>query len=172
LRQTAFWALWVNSTRVFNVANIGELLTEGRRSDALSSGNLTMGTGSPLQLELTSAAVRDILNVTGTVNITGSTLAVSLLNYTGAINDVFYVILNDAADPVVGTFAGLADQSIFTAGRRQFQISYDANSTGGTFDTGGNDVALRNIPEPASLLTMLSGLGMLVGLQRFRRVRH
>ena len=35
----------------------------------------------------------------------------------------------------------------------------------------GNDVTLTAIPEPGSAVSLLGGLGCLVGLQRFRRRR-
>jgi hypothetical protein len=46
----------------------------------------------------------------------------------------------------------------------------EANPLGSAF-SGGNDIALQlmAIPEPGTWATLMSGLGMLMGLQRFRR---
>jgi hypothetical protein len=37
---------------------------------------------------------------------------------------VFSAISNTSADPITGTFANLADDSTFTAGQNNFQVSY------------------------------------------------
>ena len=49
----------------------------------------------------------------------------------------FMIIQNDGTDPVVGTFAGLAQGATIVQGGMRFRISYD----GGT----GNDVVLTRI---------------------------
>jgi autotransporter-associated beta strand protein len=51
---------------------------------------------------------------------------------------VFTVISNTSRNPIAGTFANLADGSTFTAGRNNFQVSYE----GGT----GNDLTLTVVP--------------------------
>jgi hypothetical protein len=146
----------------------GGTIAPGNSAGTLSSGNLSMATGTTLQIELTSTTVKDVLNVTGSVTLTNATLITSLLSFTGAINDVFFIILNDGADPVTGTFAGLPDQSLFTVGAQQFQISYDANSSTNSFESGGNDVALMAVPEPSALTALLGGMSILLGLRRKR----
>lgn len=150
-------------------ATAGGTIAPGNSAGTLSSGNLNIGTGATLQIELTSTTVKDVLNVTGTVNLTNSTLVTSLLSYTGAINDIFFIILNDGADAVTGTFAGLPDQSTFVVGANTFQISYDANSSTNAFASGGNDVALMAVvPEPTALTALLGGMSLLLGFRRRR----
>ena len=51
---------------------------------------------------------------------------------------VFTVINNTSANAITGTFANLADDSIFSAGRNNYQVSYE----GGT----GNDLTLTVVP--------------------------
>jgi hypothetical protein len=51
---------------------------------------------------------------------------------------VFTAISNTSANPIAGTFINLADGSTFTAGRNNFQASYE----GGT----GNDLTLTIVP--------------------------
>ncbi|HJU10721.1 MAG TPA: autotransporter-associated beta strand repeat-containing protein [Candidatus Binataceae bacterium] len=54
------------------------------------------------------------------------------------LGSVFVAISNTSASPISGTFANLADGSIFTAGKNKYQASY----TGGD----GNDLTLTVVP--------------------------
>jgi hypothetical protein len=52
-----------------------------------------------------------------------------------------------------------------------FRLVYVENLT----DSGGNpsyDIQLIAVPEPGTVATLVSGVGMLLGLQRFRRGRR
>jgi fibronectin-binding autotransporter adhesin len=140
----------------------------------LSTGALTLNSGSTLQLQLTSQAVLDQLDVTGSVALGNPNLALQLVGFNGALNDVLYIILNDSTDAITGTFNGIANLgTIPGTGGYEFQINYAANSADGAagFTTPGNDVALRvsTVPEPSTAVALLSGIGALLGLQRFRR---
>jgi hypothetical protein len=156
--------------------NADGILAPGRGDSPISTlntGDLVASTGADFALQIVSAAAFDRLNVNGVVDITGADLTLSLTgNLSILVNDLFFVLLNDGADAVNGTFNGLADGAIFTVGETRFQISYDANLATSSFDTGGNDIALRAldaIPEPGSLTALCGGLSFLLGLQRFRR---
>ena len=81
----------------------------------------------------------DQVNVTGGVTLGNATLNV-VLGFTPSAGQTFTIIANDLADAVVGTFSGLPEGSIFTAGAGRFRISY----VGGT----GNDVTLTAIGPP------------------------
>lgn len=107
----------------------------------------------------------DQLIVNGSVILDGAELGGSLLNgYNPTTNDRFFIILNDGVDPVQGQFASGAQVII---GGKIFEIYYSANYD--TFSlTGGNDVALQLIPEPASAL--LLALGALICTRRRRAV--
>jgi autotransporter-associated beta strand protein len=110
----------------------------------------------------------DQLNVTGTVTLNGADLEGSLLaGFTPTVADIFFLILNDGLDPVVGLFA---EGNQITFGGQTFNISYVANF-GGTGDlmVGGNDVALQMVPEPSSVALM--GLGALALVRRRREAR-
>ena len=51
---------------------------------------------------------------------------------------VFTAINNTSANPISGTFADLADNSTFTSGRNNYQVSYEGGD--------GNDLALIVVP--------------------------
>jgi fibronectin-binding autotransporter adhesin len=132
------------------------------------NGNYTQTVGT-LSVELNGTSVGtqyDQVNVTGTVTLGGALAAT--LGYTPANGDILFILANDGADAINGTFADNADGSTFFLNGTEWKISYEANYTGtntGTF-TGGNDVALMAIPEPRAAL--LGGLGMLALLRRRR----
>jgi fibronectin-binding autotransporter adhesin len=115
---------------------------------------------------LTAGTEHDQINVTGTVTLSGS-LSVLATGGTYALDSMIFLILNDGIDAVNGTFFGLAQgATAATFGGFDWIISYEANSTSSSF-LGGNDVALRAIPEPSAAL--LGGLSILALLRRRRR---
>lgn len=93
-----------------------------------------------------------------------------ILSFAPTYGDLFFIILNDSTDAIVGNFTGLANGAEFTAGSQTFRISYFANSTNNSF-TGGNDVALMAVPEPASLGMVLIALAGVFFLGRNRKDR-
>lgn len=144
----------------------GGTLAPGNSPGILNTGNTQLELGSTLSIEImgdTVGAGYDRLNVTGTVTLAG-TLAVTT-GYSPAPDSLFFIIANDGGDAVSGTFGGLAEGTTFVAGGTEFQISYLADSVGNTF-SGGNDVALRVVPEASAAL--LLGFGSL-GLALRRR---
>ena len=145
------------------------------------SGNLTLESGSTLGLTLGKSAAHagqqpdttdySQINLTGAGTLSGSTLALTIGSgiQTG---DIFVLILDGTA--VGGTFAGIpTNLSTFSQGGQSFEINYlyNPSSAFASTNTGGTDVALLAVavPEPGSLATLTGGLGLLAGLQRFRR---
>ncbi len=120
------------------VAASGGHVAPGNSPGCINTGDLTMDSGSSLDVELAGTTVctqYDQTKVTGAVDITDATLNTSLVNsFVPTIGQSFTIIDNDLADAVTGTFAGLAQGASFTANGVTYQISY----TGGT----GNDVVL------------------------------
>ncbi|HEY7193209.1 MAG TPA: autotransporter-associated beta strand repeat-containing protein, partial [Gemmatimonadales bacterium] len=109
----------------------------------LNSGNLNLSAGAPaFSVELngsTAGTSYDQVNVTGTVNLTGSVLG-GTMGFAATNGMTFIIIANDGADAVVGTFAGLAEGATTTISGQTFSVSY----VGGT----GNDVVLtRTAPN-------------------------
>lgn len=147
----------------------GGTVSPGNSPGILSAGNTDLQLGSTLSLELggTSAGVDyDRLNVTGTVTLAG--LLNLAITGTYANNDLLFLLVNDGGDAISGAFSNYAEGANFTLGGQDWSLTYLANNTGlntGTF-TGGNDVALMAVPEPAAAL--FGGLGMLCLLRRRR----
>lgn len=163
-----------------NVA-AGGFLAPGNSPGILSTGNLTLA--GTLSAQLGKAAPTgqpiagtdyDQVNVTGSVNLTGGDLTLSILSGIQT-NDLYFIVLNDSNDAVTGIFAtlnnvatDLSQGALFSSGGQQFQISYTADSVGGTF-TGGNDVALLAVPEPSTWALLGLGFGALVWRSGLRR---
>lgn len=124
----------------------GGTLAPGASPGILYTGNLTLASGSTLEIELggTTAGQYDQVDVTGAVTLTGSTLSGAFSGgYAVGATTTFTIINNDGSDAVTGTFSGLAEGGTFTFGGTSFKISY----VGGT----GNDVTLTYTaaaPEP------------------------
>jgi len=143
---------------VGNITNIvGGVIAPGSSTAILTSSNVVCsGVSSDFTVELNGTVPGsgyDQLNVRGIVSLGGSTLnvipAFSPLD-SPANGTQFTIINNDGADAVTGTFAGLADNAVFTAGGLQFRINYA--------DTFGNDVflTLTNVAL-AAVSTVISG---------------
>ena len=64
-----------------------------------------------------------------------------------------------------GTFLGMQDDSIFTSAGITYLISYNDNDINGL---GLHAVTLTIVPEPGAAVTLLGGLGMLLGVRRRR----
>jgi hypothetical protein len=151
--------------------NLDGNLAPGTSPGTLGTGNLFLDAGANLRMEIVNLSSYDRLNVSGTVSLDQSDLIITTLPGFGVITgEKYFLIANDGTDAVTGTFTGLADNSTFSVGAAQFRINYTGDlASSGT--TGGNDVvltALNTVPEPGSLMALLGGAGMLVGLRRFR----
>jgi len=114
---------------------------------------------------LTAGSQHDQVVVNGTVSLTGS-LTANFTTGSYALNDMIFLLVNDSNDVISGIFTGLNQGATVTSyGGFDWIISYNADSTTSSF-TGGNDIALRAIPEPSA--SLLAGLGALALLRRRR----
>jgi parallel beta-helix repeat protein len=138
-----------------SITAAGAAIQPGFSPGVINSGNLSLVSGSNVNIELNGSSVGtgyDQLNVAGTVNLGGSTLNVST-SYSIANGSQFVIVSNDGTDPVTGTFAGLAESGTLTVSGTTFTISY----VGGD----GNDVVLtatavtcNNISIPTNIQTL------------------
>lgn len=123
----------------------------------LISSNLTAAASAVLEIQLEGSSPGygyDQLNVYGTVNLAGMALHLSVAIPPGepvSLGQEFIILVNDGTDAIVGTFAGLPEGSLISAGGYEFRLSY----VGGT----GNDVALTvaGLPMAATQTTVLGG---------------
>jgi hypothetical protein len=134
------------------------------------ANNVTLGAGSTFFVRLNGATdgTYDRLNTTGNVNLTGSTLSGSSVGYTPTLGvDKLFIIVNSGSGTTTGTFNGLIEGATVTLGGFPFAIHYGANFEGaGQPLTGGNDVALTPVPEPAAILGLAAIGGLAVRLRR------
>ena len=138
----------------------------------LKTGNFSLASAAHLSLELggttgtgTSGTLYGELKVTGSVTL-GGDVQISLFGaFSPAINDTFFVILNDSSDPVSGTFSN-APGGVITMGGNQFQVNYAANGDGTP-----NDVSLTVIavPEPGFWALLAAGTAFSIPCRRRRR---
>src|SRR3546814_7505783 len=107
-----------------------------------STGTVPLAAGETRTVEIDGTAAGteyDQIAVTGSVDVTGATLATTF-GFTSVAGDSFVLIANDGADAVVGTFDGLGEGATFLSGGRTYHISYAGND--------GNDVTLTDYVEP------------------------
>ena len=110
---------------------------------------------------------------TGEVFITGSNLLINTALGL-AVGDQLFILENDGTDPIIGTFAFLANGAMFTADGVTFQIFYDANGGAAPFGPAvGNDIELSVVrvavvPEPS---TWMGGIIGFVGFAYWQRRR-
>jgi hypothetical protein len=122
--------------------NSGGTIAPGTSPGILNTGSLTLTAGGTLAVEINGATAGtqyDQVNVAGGVALGNATLNV-VLGFTPSAGQTFTIIANDLSDAVVGTFSGLPEGGIFTAGAGRFRVSYVGGS--------GNDVTLTAIAPP------------------------
>ncbi|MFN3409172.1 MAG: beta strand repeat-containing protein [Limisphaerales bacterium] len=81
-----------------------------------------------------SGTNHDQLQVVGPVVLNNAQLVVTQANFVAPVGSSYLIITNDGSDAVVGTFAGLPNNGLFTNGPAVYRVRYTADT--------GNDVAL------------------------------
>lgn len=134
-------------------------------------GDYTLAPGATLEIEVIGREAGtgyDRVDVAGGVSIDGANLSL-VLSAVATPGDLLFIVVNDGSDPVNGEFAGLADGSEIWFGRvagqlQSMRISYFGDLLTNQF-TGGNDIVLLVLPEPATALLVLAGT-VLIGRAR------
>jgi len=124
---------------VGNVISVGGRVSPGTSPGILTSSNVAFDAGTVFNIELNgpnAGSDYDQLNVRGTNNLGGAQLAVQMGNgFVPMEGQQFTILNNDGVDAIVGTFAGLPNNSIVTAANGlRLQIRYS--------DAFNNDVIL------------------------------
>ncbi len=146
--------------------NSGATLAPGTSIGSLTvGGNLTLAAGSVFEVEIDGVGVAgvdyDQLVVTNnsTIQLGGATLALTFgTGFAAQLGDAVFIIDNAGTGSTLGTFQYAEGEMVGKYNGRPWIITYLADY--GTLAlSGGNDVALYAIPEPASLaLLALAGL--------------
>ena len=161
-------AILGGNATVGNLTITGGTLSPGNSPGIINSDSLSLDSISTLHVELsgnTGSPVAgtnyDQTNVSGSVSLGSASLTlVELGDYAFVENSLFFIVGNDGSDSVLGTFAGLGQNSVFYVGGHAYQISYAGNLATLSF-SGGNDVVLMAIPEPSTCLLLVSAAGLL-----------
>jgi hypothetical protein len=101
--------------------------------------DLTMQSGSKLEMAMYSLSDYGQLNASGNVSLGNATLNLSW-SFTSATGNTFTIINKTSAGAITGTFNGLPEGATFAGGARTYQITY----IGGD----GNDVVVTDITAP------------------------
>ena len=145
----------------------GAFHTPGSSPGIQNTGNYS--NAGTLAIEINGVTVGtdyDQVKTTGTVTLSG--LLSITMGYTPADNALFFILANDGADAISGTFSNASiNGNTYNLGGQDFAISYFGDSVNQTF-TGGNDVVLRAVVIPEPRAALLGSLGMLMLLRRRR----
>ena len=114
----------------------GGIVAPGHSPGCLASGNLTLAGTYQVDIGGTDPCTGyDQLVVTGTVNLTGSTLDATLYGgFVPKVGQSYTIINNDAADAVTGTFTGIAEGGTYSNQGVTYTVTYQGGD--------GNDVVL------------------------------
>ncbi len=151
--------VWGGALKGTGTINGGVVVNpSGALAPGVSVGTLNVGNGlgdgllhfpgSTLAAEIDGTG-SDRVDVNGTVDLDDATLTLALLaGYVHAPGTVYTLVENNLADPVDGTYLGLAEGATITEDGHVFRVSY----AGGD----GNDVTLTAIGASPTLSTTAS----------------
>jgi hypothetical protein len=148
--------------------DVGAQLSPGASGvGALTVGDTTFSRGSGLVIDLDPTnGENDVLNVKGTVSLSGADLVLDLLS-APTRGEAFDILTNDGTDPISGEFSeGSQVTGMFDGQAYSFRIDYAFNADAGAV---GNDIRLTAVPEPATWLLMGLGGLIVLGARPLRR---
>lgn len=148
--------------------NFGGILAAGNSAGTLSTGDLSMNSGSTLDFEF-GFADSDRIDVSGDLSLGGATLSLTDLNTGSLTLGDSLTLIGYTGNWDGSTFSGLANAGSFNAAGYDWQIAYDSSSAGSlNGGSGGEFVTLTVIPEPSTFISMLVGL-ITLGIVMYRR---
>ena len=132
----------------------------------MAFGNLTLGPTSTYAFDVTGGgSLADLGNVSGLLSLADATLSMTQLgSYT--LGDKF-TLFSYPAGNFTGGFAGLTQNATFTAAGGEWRINYTDSSAGLNGGTGTAFVTVVAVPEPTTLVLLVSG-GIALGMIRRR----
>ena len=149
-------------------------LGPGDSPEILTVNNqVTFEPGSAFNAEVagtTAGSGYDQLTTTGPVSLAGS-LNLTFGTFTPTAHDMLFLINNTGLGATSGTFQYADNSEIGSFDGFNWYITYEANDAATPSLTGGNDVAIYTVPEPATLALLAVGAIALLGCAwRQRRV--
>jgi len=108
----------------------------------------------------------DRANIGKNIFIGDASLDLVESDFTPSDGEAFFILNNEGNNPISGQFTNAPEGSIITSNGYSFMITYSADADTGSL-TGGNDVALIAVPEPAAHVLALSAAVLLAA--RFSR---
>jgi hypothetical protein len=146
-----------------NVEYNGDLRPGNSPANVTYAGDMILNPSTKFHVELGGpipGAQYDRLTIAGAVTV-GGTLDVQTINgFVPQLGQSFTLIDNLGTGPILGTFAGIGEGGLFTAGGTTYLATYH----GGT----GNDFVITAVPEPTSLL-LVTAAGVAAWLWRGSR---
>jgi Concanavalin A-like lectin/glucanases superfamily/Domain of unknown function (DUF4114) len=123
----------------------------------ITAGNLYLN--DTIKVDYNSSVNRfDTINLTGAVDLVGSTLNLDLTGYTAPAANTFYTLINnDGTDAVTGTFTGIAEGTqLGLVGGYGIFITYKGDATSPSLANigSGNDVQLYAVNRPPTDLNI------------------
>jgi autotransporter-associated beta strand protein len=171
-------SITVNSTGVLQgtgltgpvTINSGGVLAPGNSIGTLGTANLGLLGGLTSEIDLNGGlvAAADLLNVTGSINLTNATLTLPLLNAPVGwfVNGSILLASHDGSDLVSGVFSTIAGLPAGYSASVDYAYT-GVDSLGRTGD--GNDIAITLTPEPSTALFVV--IPAITILTRRRRAR-
>lgn len=153
------------SGSVLGSLTVNTLLSPGTSPGTINFADLTLGSASTYTHEVTGGSnTADLGNVSGTLTISGgATLSLNQLG-TYTLGDKFTLFAYPTGT-LSGVFAGLSDDSTFTAAGGDWLINYNDTSAGLNGGSGTSFVTVTAVPEPATL-GLLATAGLFLGRRK------
>jgi len=149
-----------------NTISPGSAVSSFNGPGILSTGALSLAGTLAIDINgITAGTNYDQVNVTGTVTLVSGNSITMSLGFTPAQGTNFFLIKNDGSDAIVGLLNGYAQGAVFSLAGQSWEISYTGDS-GTNSITGGNDLVIQAVPEPATWALLAFSMTSVVVLRR------